>query len=357
MKSIVLFLVAIVTVSVTTCQPIEPWAAEVNGEVIPSSVILGDLDTVVSNPVVAAIENQDLGGTEQLNLLQPGGSNTVNSSYTVNVVSQRIYTTLLMQDIAKNKVTPTDEEKARAESAVSQNYDPGVFDALNAEYKKYLIDRSAALYAGLRFRSSPEKLRAYYDSHPDEFTSECIRHILVTDKPKADQLRESIAGGTDFAAIAKAESIDNQAPESSAFKGGDLGCFKITELSNFITPFADAVKTLEVNQLSQPVQTQFGYHLIQITSRTLQTFEESQAAISQKLSDSSAYVSELLNGAKIEINPRYGEYVPPNELTGQQATVQPHQPVELNDGSSSEDDHFLDDGHDHGDEVPTTPES
>lgn len=93
-----------------------------------------------------------------------------------------------------------------------------------------------------------------------------VRHILLpaTDpqaRTKILQLRQQILAGKDFAALARKNSTD----KGSAIKGGDLGT---AEPASFVPPFAKATSTLPINTLSQPVQTKFGWHLIQVLERS-----------------------------------------------------------------------------------------
>jgi peptidyl-prolyl cis-trans isomerase C len=83
-------------------------------------------------------------------------------------------------------------------------------------------------------------------------------HILVESLEKANELREQIKSGSDFAVVAKSNS---KCP--SGQNGGDLGMFTPNQM---VKPFEDAAFALQVGELSHPVQTQFGYHLIQRTA-------------------------------------------------------------------------------------------
>jgi peptidyl-prolyl cis-trans isomerase SurA len=95
------------------------------------------------------------------------------------------------------------------------------------------------------------------------------RHILVTtdeivDDTAAEQelkkIRERVQAGEDFAAVAKAVSED---PES-ALNGGDLGW---TGPGNFVPAFERVMNALELNQISEPFRTQFGWHIVQVLER------------------------------------------------------------------------------------------
>ena len=83
------------------------------------------------------------------------------------------------------------------------------------------------------------------------------KHILVEQSYEAEDLLKKIAEGTEFAELAQKFS---KCPSGQS--GGDLGEFGKGQM---VKPFEDAAFALEVNEVSQPVQTQFGYHLIQRT--------------------------------------------------------------------------------------------
>lgn len=79
-------------------------------------------------------------------------------------------------------------------------------------------------------------------------------HILVEQKYAAEDIQKKLASGEDFAKLAQQFST---CPSSR--HGGDLGHFQKGQM---VKPFEDAAFALEVGQVSSPVQTQFGYHLI-----------------------------------------------------------------------------------------------
>lgn len=92
-----------------------------------------------------------------------------------------------------------------------------------------------------------------------------VRHILIpasdpNARIKVLQLRQQIQAGADFAELARKYSVD----KGSAANGGDLGT---VDPAIFVPPFAKSVNTLSLNALSQPVQTKFGWHLIQVLER------------------------------------------------------------------------------------------
>jgi peptidyl-prolyl cis-trans isomerase C len=86
------------------------------------------------------------------------------------------------------------------------------------------------------------------------------RHILVSSEEQCNALKQEIENGRDFADVAKQHS---SCP--SGRQGGDLGSFGPGQM---VPEFDKVVFSGELNKVHGPVQTQFGYHLLEITSRT-----------------------------------------------------------------------------------------
>ena len=86
------------------------------------------------------------------------------------------------------------------------------------------------------------------------------RHILVESEALCEELKVKIAGGEDFADVARAHST---CPSKS--QGGDLGEFGPGQM---VKEFDTVVFSAPVNEVQGPVKTQFGYHLLEVTSRT-----------------------------------------------------------------------------------------
>ncbi|MCU1275337.1 MAG: PpiC-type peptidyl-prolyl cis-trans isomerase [Bryobacterales bacterium] len=137
--------------------------------------------------------------------------------------------------------------------------------------------------------------RQYFDQHKAEYESVHARHILLRVKgsslpaqpgkkelteeealAKAQEIRKKLVAGEDFAALAKAESDDTV----SAANGGDLGTFRKGQM---VPQFEQAALTLPVGQLSEPIKTPFGYHLIRVEQRDAKTFEEVRPDLEKKM--------------------------------------------------------------------------
>jgi len=174
------------------------------------------------------------------------------------------------------------------------------------------------------------ELQADYDAHKSEFEQAKARHILIrfagsrvplkkdqkdlTEAEalaKANELRARIVKGEDFAAVAKAESDDT----GSGASGGDLG--EVTR-GRTIPEFEKAVFTQPLNEVSEPLKTQFGYHLIQVQERGTIPFDKVKADLEKEKAGeiATAQVKALHDKAKIVLNDSYfgtptaGEAVP-----------------------------------------------
>jgi len=86
------------------------------------------------------------------------------------------------------------------------------------------------------------------------------RHILVDDEQQCIELKDQIANGTDFGEVAKQHS---KCPSGAS--GGDLGEFGPGMM---VKEFDEVVFSAPINEVQGPVKTQFGYHLLEVTSRT-----------------------------------------------------------------------------------------
>jgi peptidyl-prolyl cis-trans isomerase C len=140
---------------------------------------------------------------------------------------------------------------------------------------------------------SEADLRAYYDAHKAEYAEAKGRHILIrfegsrvplreghkelTDEQAlalAKELRAKIVAGASFADTAKAESDD----AGSGANGGDLGTFSPGEM---VPVFDKVAFEIPVGTVSEPVKSDFGYHLILIEARGAKAFEEMRGTIEQ----------------------------------------------------------------------------
>lgn len=256
--------------------------------------------------------------------LSGAGKNTVDPRLAAGWLTAVIYDKLITHEFEerKLKVTPADTEAGKSQLA-TQFGSPEVANAFPKWFQERLVGRNAravavrAALAGVDL--SEESLRKYYDEHKGDFSQNCVSHILVKTKDEADAIETRLKGGEDFAAIAKAVSID----KGSGAKGGDLGC---NPKGVFVPEFDSVASTLPVNQLSDPVQTQYGFHIILVKERKEAKFEDAReqarAALNAETQDAfRKFLGDAVTGAKVTVDKRYGTFEPP--ATGQAPEVVP----------------------------------
>ncbi|RJP22320.1 MAG: peptidylprolyl isomerase [Candidatus Abyssobacteria bacterium SURF_5] len=165
---------------------------------------------------------------------------------------------------------------------------------------------------------SDEEIKTYYESNPALFTQpERVQasHILLkVDKnadasqkemarKKGEEIQQKLKNGEDFAALAKEFS---QCPSSA--KGGDLGLFRRGQM---VKPFEDAAFSMNPGDISDIVETQFGYHIIKVTDKkpeAVMPFEDVKDRLTQFLkqekvqTEVSQYIEKLRAEAKIQDN-------------------------------------------------------
>jgi peptidyl-prolyl cis-trans isomerase D len=163
-------------------------------------------------------------------------------------------------------------------------------DSAQVSFVAIRPDASAAAQVAV----SDAELKAYYDAHPKRFERagravlslvSVPRAVTAVDsaaaRDRAARLRAEIAGGAKFEDVAKRESSDSV----SGRAGGDLGR---GGRNRFVGPFEQAAYALAPGQLSDPVLTQFGYHVIRVDSRAGDTLALRHILVPIAQSDSSA---------------------------------------------------------------------
>jgi peptidyl-prolyl cis-trans isomerase D len=165
---------------------------------------------------------------------------------------------------------------------------------------------------------SEADLRDYFDKHKDQFRRTGRAVLTVVEIPRvvtaadsaavrahAIALRNEILGGAKFEDVAKRESADS----ASAVNGGDLGR---GPKGRFVAAFEQAATALKVGEISQPVLTQFGYHLIRLDARSgdtlalhhillrIQPSDSNEARIDREADELSKIAASSEQGAKLD---------------------------------------------------------
>lgn len=196
-------------------------------------------------------------------------------------------------------------------------------------YKNQMVYSAAGILASNTDQDIKRKisgdealLKAYYEAHKSEYEQIHARHILIrmqgslvnlapgqkelTDAEalaRALEIRQKILQGADFADLARTDSDDM----GSSSKGGDLGFLKRGQT---VPSFEDAAFALPTGQLSQPVKTPYGFHLIKVEERKpTRTFEELRPEIERTLGNEASrkFVEDLKAKTKVAIDPDFSE--------------------------------------------------
>lgn len=246
-------------------------------------------------------------------------------------LSRMIDKELLYQDSQAKEIKVT-EDRVNEELATVKKQFPG-----DKEYTEWLAtinlsedDLTREISRGLALEQliknhvikevdvTEEESRAFYDQNAGLFQKPeqvQAKHILIkmeadaTDEQKTqarnkiESVREKAMDGEDFAALATAHS---EGPSST--KGGDLGYFSRGQM---VKPFEDAAFALQTGEISDVVETQFGYHIIKVTDRqkaSVVAYEDAQAQIVERLKQEKSrrefqlYIETLRAKADIKLN-------------------------------------------------------
>ena len=232
---------------------------------------------------------------------------------------------LIMQQAASDQfdiVVSDEEAAAQAQVFFEQNAQPGDtienFLATNGvtagffnEFARLTVLQGAIadeLETTLE-RPAQEDIDTQMEASITALTEVCARHILVETQAEAEDVLTRLDGGETFEDLAGQLSTD---PGSGA-NGGDLGC---SSPSRYVEPFADATLSADIDVVTEPVESDFGFHLILVYDRTeptgddLPTEEEiietiNAGAVGQLAND---WYLEAVADADIVVNERYGTW-------------------------------------------------
>ncbi len=331
------------TLSGTEATPAETVTAEApTMEPAPDAMVVTiNGQTITEQQVSQGIDAQIQRAGGQLSSLPAAFIDQFKKQVRQQVINNLVAETLLDQQIEKAKITVTDEQvESMIEEQGAKRNPPITF----AQYKQTVEAQGgnfADILATLKTHMARQEyfesqwgdgvdvndaeVKAYYDENPDKFeVPEQIQasHILIKPaedandpnaakaaaKAEAEELLTEIKGGADFAELAKAHSDCPSAP-----KGGDLGFFRHGQM---VPAFDKAAFALEPGQISDVVETQFGYHIIKVTDKkpaSKTSFEDAEAQIRTNLSNQKKgkFAQELIDSLKADATIVYAEGAEP----------------------------------------------
>jgi PPIC-type PPIASE domain len=260
-------------------------AYSARGQRVSQSQVDGELSALADNAALKKLIHQ----SQSAPLSMFAGS--ISSGYTAGWLSLRIAQTFADRTVTAKRLHVNAADRRNGEGlAVQLLGSEQVVRTLPASFRTDLRHRfaqMAALTRTLLTNPSPALQQAALQACPSH---RFVAHILVATLAESQSIKAALTAGGDFATLARQHSTD----QASAVRGGDLGCL---DSQQFAAPFAQAAQTLPIGQVSDPVQTQYGFHLILVTDKPPAADIQS-VALGQVLS--------LARGEAVTVDARYG---------------------------------------------------
>jgi peptidyl-prolyl cis-trans isomerase C len=289
----------------SSCSTVSPDAATVNGDHVKRSDFQSELsdwehDTNAQNALSA----------QGLQILGSGANATVSTSFAAQLLGAEIQQKLMDQRLRQLGLPMTEADQATARQGLAgsgSGSDQG-FSSFSGTVQQFFVDNSAMSAAFQRAVATDAEVQKRYDAPGDTYTEVCASHILVATADEAAQVEKDLAGGTSFADEAKAKSTD----QASAGQGGQLldqngHCFTKDEYdTQFDQTFVAAVYGATPGKPTQPVQTQFGFHVILVDHIGKAPIADVRSTIASDIA--SDELTKLYDTAKITVDPRFGTW-------------------------------------------------
>jgi len=213
--------------------------------------------------------------------------------------------------------TPNQTSTPTPISSPAPTATPYTLKGYQEQYKNALKSYSALGLNDTQFRYIFFESGLYRDRVQAKITADIThqqeqvwaRHILVADEATANDVRKQLVAGTDFAGLATLLSIDT----GSKDKGGDLGWFGRGKM---VAEFENAAFSLKVGEISQPIKSPYGYHIIQVLGHEMRplTEQEYQDAVSAAFT---TWLESQRASSKVVINNSYTNYIPTSPTLAQ----------------------------------------
>ena len=319
MKKLVPLLLLLVLVSAACSALGTAPAVTVNGHEISTDELEEEIDAIRSNEGYVTQLEDSFGAPSQ----GSGGKGTFDAAFVAQVLALRVYHEVVAEDLKERGIEVEDETldqmRTEMQRGIDSAFGEGSFEKFPKDYRDLLVRQQALVETAQQavVDEVGDDDEAFFEANPDEFVEICVSHILVGTQggktpaeARADALalRERIEDGEDFAELASTESDD----PGSASQGGELGCGSRSSLQ-FDPTFEQAAFALDEDEVSEPVETQFGSHLIVVTERTMPEFRDvadSVLIVMQEVRERriNEYFVNVICEGDVSVNPRYGTW-------------------------------------------------
>jgi foldase protein PrsA len=203
-------------------------------------------------------------------------------------------------------LTQLEQRLGGADALQAKLSDAGVTRAQVEAFAARLFLVNEVKKAVAKDRLDEAALHDVYQANLAQFTTLEVGDILVADKIDAERIAAEVTPAT-FAKAAQRESIDQQ----SAAQGGSLGSFSEAQFQTQFDPdFVAATLALKPGEISGPVQTQSGWHVIHLVRRDVAPFEDVRAQLEANQAGTvfNDWFTEQLGTTSVEVNPRFGRF-------------------------------------------------
>jgi PPIC-type PPIASE domain len=287
----ILLLVIVAAVGIAACSS-ATVAADVNGAVITDADVTG----IRTAEVGAVIPGEGFRDDLTTLIIAQTTIDAAESDYGI--------TGLDTPEARAAWLTQASAEELGIIESVSTN--PGLTDAAVDLVTTQLMVREAVIAA---FAEDPEVLSTIWELQQSSLTQVCARHLLVATEAEANDAHARIAAGEDFASVADEVSLDTGSP------GGALPC--PTSPATYVEPFATVVAEAPIGELTDPFQTEFGWHVVIVESRDGPTTFEEFAADPMRWAPDAAFGNvwnlwrdEAVSSASITVRSQIGRWFP-----------------------------------------------
>jgi peptidyl-prolyl cis-trans isomerase D len=237
----------------------------------------------------------------QMTLVPPTETPTAALTTTPTATTPTAAPTATLDPKVTPSATPTEIVYPTATAYTLDAYNKNISQFVS-DGKKYglNVEDIKAFLRGFILREKLTKVMTS-DMKPEE-EQVWARHILVKDEATAKQVKERLDKGEDFAKIAKELSEDTGSKES----GGDLGWFGTGKM---VAEFETAAFKLKVGETSNPVKSQYGYHIIQALGHEVRPISESDFE-TLKNNKFEKWITDAVAKAKVVKVDNYAQYIP-----------------------------------------------